>query len=79
MTNNPPSAADILRLPLAEGARYQLDQLDIIRVRARVYALNKDNAAGWKWRTTMVRAKTKSRKKTVINNLVHTLIVWRIK
>lgn len=79
MTNNPPSADDILRLPLAEGARYQLDQLDIIRVRARVYALNKDNAAGWKWRTTMLRAKTKSRKKTVINNLVHTLIVWRIK
>lgn len=79
MTNSPPSADDILRLPLAEGARYQLDQLDIIRVRARVYALNKDNAAGWKWRTTMIRAKTKSRKKTVINNLVHTLIVWRIK
>ena len=79
MTNNPPSADDILCLPLAEGARYQLDQLDIIRVRARVYALNKDNAAGWKWRTTMLRAKTKSRKKTVINNLVHTLIVWRIK
>lgn len=79
MTNNPPSADDILRLPLAEGARYQLDQLDIIRVRARVYALNKDNAAGWKWRTTMLRAKTKSRKKTVINNLAHTLIVWRIK
>lgn len=79
MTNNPPTDADILRLPLAEGARYQLDQLDIIRVRARVYALNKDNAAGWKWRTTMVRAKTKSKNKKVINNLAHTLIVWRIK
>lgn len=79
MTNNPPSADDILRLPLAEGARYQLDQLDIIRVRARVYALNKDNAAGWKWRTTMIRAKTKSKHKKVINNLIHTLIVWRIK
>lgn len=79
MTNNPPTDADILNLPLADGARYQLDELDIIRVRKRVYNLNRDNAAGWKWRTTMVRTRTKSKNPRVIKNLVHTLIVWRIK
>ncbi len=46
MTNNPPTDADILNLPLADGARYQLDELDVIRVRKRVYNLNRDNAAG---------------------------------
>jgi len=79
MTNNPPTDADILNLPLADGARYQLDELDIIRVRKRVYNLNRDNAAGWKWRTTMVRTRTKSKNPRVIKNLIHTLIVWRIK
>ena len=79
MTNNPPTDADILNLPLADGARYQLDELDIIRVRKRVYNLNRDNAAGWKWRTTMVRTRTKSKNPRVLKNLVHTLIVWRIK
>lgn len=79
MTNNPPTDADILNLPLADGARYQLDELDVIRVRKRVYNLNRDNAAGWKWRTTMVRTRTKSKNPRVIKNLIHTLIVWRIK
>ena len=79
MTNNPPTDADILNLPLADGARYQLDELDIIRVRKRVYNLNRDNAAGWKWRTMMVRTRTKSKNPRVIKNLIHTLIVWRIK
>lgn len=79
MTNNPPTDADILNLPLADGARYQLDELDIIRVRKRVYNLNRDNAAGWKWRTTMVRTRTKSKNPRVIKNLIRTLIVWRIK
>jgi len=78
-TNNPPSMADILNLPLAEGASYQLDDADIARLRARIYLINHNNAAGWRWRTTKVAAKTKSKNKKVQANLIHTLIVWRVK
>jgi hypothetical protein len=68
-----------MQLPVAEGARYLLDDYDITKVRARIYLMNKENAAGWRWRTTKIAAKTKSKNKQVIKNLIHTLVVWRIK
>lgn len=78
-TNNPPSTSELFALPLAQGAQYLLDDGDIIRVRARIYMMNKENAAGWRWRTTKIAARTKSKNSKVIKNLIHTLIVWRIK
>ena len=78
-TNNPPSISELFNLPLAQGAQYLLDDGDIIRVRARIYLMNKENAAGWRWRTTKIAARTKSKNSKVIKNLIHTLIVWRIK
>jgi hypothetical protein len=78
-TNNPPSMDVILNLPLADGARFQLDDADITRLRARIYLINSNNAAGWRWRTTKIAAKTKSKNKKVRANLIHTLIVWRVK
>jgi hypothetical protein len=79
MTNNPPSINELMQLPVAEGARYLLDDYDITKVRARIYLMNKENAAGWRWRTTKIATKTKSKNKQVIKNLIHTLVVWRIK
>ena len=78
-TNNPPSMDTILNLPLADGARFQLDDADIARLRQRIYLINKDNAAGYRWRTTKLAKKTKSKNKKVQANLIHTLIVWRVK
>lgn len=78
-TNNPPSMDTILNLPLADGARFQLDDADIARLRARIYNLNTNNATGWRWRTTKLAKKTKSKNKKVQANLIHTLIVWRVK
>lgn len=74
-----PTLEDISRLPLAEGGRYLVDETDMKTIRGRVYALNKHNAAGWKWRTTVIRSKTKSKNPRVIKNLIHTLVVWRVK
>jgi hypothetical protein len=79
MSNEPDSITEILSLPVATGATYQLDDLDIIRLRQRIYLINKDNAAGWRWRTTRIATKTKSKNPKVVKNLTHTLIVWRIK
>ena len=78
-TNNPPSMDTILNLPLADGARFQLDDADITRLRARIYLINHNNATGWRWRTTKIATKTKSKNKKVQANLIHTLIVWRVK
>jgi hypothetical protein len=69
----------ILNLPLADGARFQLDDADITRLRARIYLINSNNATGWRWRTTKIATKTKSNNKKVQANLIHTLIVWRVK
>lgn len=79
MSNEPDRITEILSLPVATGATYQLDDLDIIRLRQRIYKINKDNAAGWRWRTTRIATKTKSTNPKVVKNLTHTLIVWRIK
>lgn len=52
-----PSMGDLKRLPLARGGTYELTPSQVIAARARVYTLNKDNAAGWRWRTMTTRAK----------------------
>ena len=51
-----PSMGDIKRLPLARGGTYALTPEQAKATRARVYQLNRDNAAGWRWRTMTVAA-----------------------
>ena len=68
VTDALPSMGDIKRLPLARGGTYLLTPEQVTLARARVYALNKDNAAGWRWRTMTTRAKR--------GRL--TLTIWRV-
>lgn len=64
-----PTVGDIKRLPLARGGTYDLTPAQVIAARARVYTLNKDNAAGWRWRTMTTPAKRGR----------ITLTIWRVK
>lgn len=47
----PPTDAEILAIPKARTGEYQLSDAEMKRVRTRIYALNKDNAANRRWRT----------------------------
>jgi hypothetical protein len=51
-----PSTGDLRRLPLARGGTYSLTPEQVTVARARVYSLNRDNAAGWRWRTMTMPA-----------------------
>jgi hypothetical protein len=68
MVNTLPSTGDLKNLPLARGGTYLLTPEQVTAARARVYSLNKDNAAGWRWRTMTTRAK---------RGYV-TLTIWRV-
>lgn len=59
-----PSDRDIMRIPVARAGEYELSEKEIKLVRSRIYSLNKNNAAGWRWRTMRD------------GNI---LLVWRIK
>jgi hypothetical protein len=68
VTDTLPSMGDLKRLPVARSGTYELTPAQVVAARARVYALNKDNAAGWKWRTLTTPAKRGR----------VTLTIWRI-
>jgi len=46
-----PSESDIHRIPLARAGEYELTDKEMKRLRSRIYSLNKNNAAGRRWRT----------------------------
>ena len=46
-----PTDQDLLSIPRAAAGEYELSEEEIKKTRARVYSLNKDNAAGYRWRT----------------------------
>ena len=46
-----PTNDDIMSIPLAKAGEYELTDKEIKTLRYRIYALNKNNAAGWRWRT----------------------------
>lgn len=46
-----PTDADIHLIPLARAGEYELSEKEIKRLRSRIYSLNKNNAAGRRWRT----------------------------
>jgi hypothetical protein len=63
-----PSLQDLMDIPAAVAGIYEMREEDIKRLRSRIYALNKDNHFGWRWRTLMERTRGR----------YHTLLVWRI-
>ena len=46
-----PSDSDIKRIPKARAGEYELTDKEVKQLRQRIYSINKDNAAGWKFRT----------------------------
>lgn len=58
-----PSENDILSIPRAVAGEYDLNEAEVKTLRSRIYALNKNNAAGWRWRTMREKG---------------LLLVWRI-
>lgn len=59
-----PSDNDILLIPRAQAGEYELSDKEVRVLRQRIYRINKDNAAGWKFRTMRDRPY---------------LMVWRIR
>lgn len=46
-----PTMDDIQRIPRAKTGEYELSEREAKRLRSRIYSLNKNNAAGRRWRT----------------------------
>lgn len=46
-----PSDEDIWRIPKARAGEFELSEQETKTLRSRIYALNKNNAAGRRWRT----------------------------
>lgn len=46
-----PSMAEIQAIPRATAGEYELNDREAQKLRSRLYALNKNNAFGWRWRT----------------------------
>jgi hypothetical protein len=63
-----PTLQHLMDIPAAVAGVYELRPEEIKTTRARVYALNKDNAFGWKWRTMVERGSGRT----------DTLLIWRI-
>lgn len=63
-----PSVQDVMDLPAADAGVYMLTEKEIKTLRSRIYALNKDNAFGWRWRTLVEPGRGR----------YHQLLVWRI-
>jgi len=45
------SEHDIMSIPLARAGEYELSDVETRRLRSFVYSLNRNNAAGRRWRT----------------------------
>lgn len=46
-----PNDNEIMNIPLARAGEYELSDYECKQVRRRIYALNKENGRGWRWRT----------------------------
>lgn len=63
-----PTVQDVMDLPPADAGVYMLTEIEIKRLRSRVYALNKDNHFRWRWRTLVEPGRGR----------YHQLLIWRI-
>ena len=64
-----PTDTELLAIPVAQAGEFELTEREIAKLRRRLYGLNKDNAAGWRYRTMMDRSDYSS---------THLLLVWKI-
>lgn len=46
-----PTLQEIQAIPTAACGEYELNDKEAKTLRSRIYALNKNNASGWRWRT----------------------------
>lgn len=46
-----PTDSELLAIPRASTGEYELNDKEVRKLRQRIYKLNRDNAAGWRWRT----------------------------
>lgn len=46
-----PTKEALKAIPAAQAGEYELNEKQMKQLRSRIYALNKDNGAGWRWRT----------------------------
>jgi hypothetical protein len=67
-TRRVPSYNDLINSKAVEADVYELTKKEIQTVRSRIYALNKDNQFGWRWRTLVEPTK----------GLRNQLLIWRI-
>jgi hypothetical protein len=63
-----PTVQDVMDLPPADAGVYMLTEIEIKRLRSRVYALNKENHFLWRWRTLVEPGRGR----------YHQLLIWRI-
>lgn len=47
----PPTDGQLNAIPLARAGEYELSDKEMVTLRRRIYSLNKNNAAGRRWRT----------------------------
>ena len=63
-----PTIQEVMDLPAADSGVYMMTPQEIQKLRSRVYALNKDNHFGWRWRTLVEPGRGR----------YHQLLIWRI-
>lgn len=63
-----PTMQELMDLPAAESGVFMMTESEIKRKRTQLYALNKDNAFGWRWRTLVEPGRGR----------YHQFLVWRI-
>lgn len=70
---------EVMALPIASAGRYEMDEYDIKLLRGRIYNLNANNAAGYRYRTSKlpIRNPTKPRK-GYADTSRYLLLVWRL-
>lgn len=50
-SNGIPSMGVIQSIPRAQCGEFELSDRELKTLRSRIYSLNRNNAAGWRWRT----------------------------
>lgn len=63
-----PTMQELMDLPAAQSGVFMMTENEIKRKRTQLYALNKDNAFGWRWRTLVEPGRGR----------YHQFLVWRI-
>lgn len=67
-TRKVPNIQEVMDLEPANSGVYMLTEPEIKQLRSRVYALNKDNAFRWRWRTLVEPGRGRYQQ----------LLIWRI-